>query len=113
MGTDVLSQFKFTSPATGLEFTIDDRDGYSYIRHAITGDDIPILYDVEREMLMIPAYALKHIPLMTVSEAVKKTGLTRQHVNELARKGKFRSVKVGKRLTLIDSRSVESYVEGN
>lgn len=104
---------KFTSPATGLEFEIIDDDNTSYILHAITGDRIPLLFDVESNMLLIPAWALKHFELITTDEAASITGLSRQRVCELARTGKIDSIKVGNRLTLISRESAVNYAKGN
>ena len=104
---------KFTSPATGLEFEIIDDDSMSYIQHAITGDRIPLLFDTDSNMLMIPAWALKHFELITTDEAASITGLSRQRVCELSRTGKIDSIKVGNRLTLISKESAVNYAKRN
>ena len=109
----MLEQFKFTSPATGLPFEIIDENGKSFIEHAITQDKIPLLYDVERDMLMIPAWAFRHFDMISPTEAAKISGLSRQQICLLARNGTIRSIKTGPRSMLVLREDVIGYVEGN
>ena len=108
-----MNKYTFTSPCTGLPFDITDDNGESYITHAVTGDKIPVLYDVERDLLCIPARYLKYIDLITPAQASELTGLSRQRICQLARSGKVDAVQVGNRLTLVSRESVVKHVEGN
>ena len=109
----MFEDFTFTSPATGLPFKIIDDDNQSYIVHAITGDKIPLLYDPETDMLMIPSWAFKHFEMITPDEAAKITGFSRQYICSMARKGQIKSIKTGKRSMLVSKEDVIDYAEGN
>ena len=109
----MFEDFTFTSPATGLPFKIIDEDDHSYIIHAITKDKIPLLYDPETDMLMIPSWAFMHIDMITPDEAAKITGFTRQYICAMARKGQIKSVKTGKRSMLVSKKDVIDYAERN
>ena len=109
-----MNRYTFTSPCTGLPFDlIDDDNGTSYITHAVTGDKIPVFYDVERDLLCVPARYLKYIELITPSQAAELTGLSRQRICQLARSGKIDAVQVGNRMTLVSRESVVRHVEGD
>ena len=103
-----MDEHVFTCPMTGLEFTIHDEGDESYIVHPITHQRIKLLYDVERDLLCIPAYAFKHMELVSLSKAVKEYGKAKQLLHHNFKKGNIKGVKIGSTTYLVRS-SIEAF----
>ena len=106
-----MNTYKFSSPGTGLEFEIHDDGDTSYIVHAITGERIPMRYNPDADILLIPGYALRHFELLTVKETTARFGVSKQAVHKAFSKGNIKGVKI-RSLLLISATSAEEWFGG-
>ena len=85
-----MKQVLLTDPFTGIDFTAIRYDDKTIIAiHPLTGETIRLPYDFEHNAFMLPAYVMKHIDAVTLTEAAEELEVSLQRVSNACKSGKI------------------------
>lgn len=79
-----MKEITLTCPFTGLEFTaMECADGKLIVKHALTGEDIPINWNCSINRYNLQKSAFKHIETCTPAQAMEILDVTRQRIDQI------------------------------
>lgn len=85
-----------TCPFTGFEFeALRYADGRIVTSNRITGEEIQLTYNPSIKKYMLPASALKHIPMVTMEECAEELGVSKPRISALIKKNRLRTIRPG------------------